>query len=342
VMARATHIDGKLPNLALMKYSHWLKSRGYGVRFSKRVRRELDEPDYDLVFGSAIFSASAGRVREFLTEFPGAVVGGTWDPAQALTVEQHMGVPEYEHYDYSLYPGFAASMGFTARGCRLRCGFCVVPGKEGRPRSVNTIADIWRGPGHPKHLHLLDNDFFGQPREQWRARLEEIRAGAFRICLNQGINVRVLDDEAAEALASVPYYDDSFKVRRLYTAWDNLEDERIFLRGVERLEKAGIPPRHLMVYMLVGWDPAETWERIMRRFNRMVTLGIRPYPMIYGDRSRGLPGGGANADYSRRTLGEFQRWVIRKSYNFVPFEHYDANAKGRAVVGQMDLFEGGA
>jgi hypothetical protein len=37
----------------------------------------------------------------------------------------------------------------------------VVPRKEGKPRSVNTIADIWRGKPWPKHLHLLDNDFFG-------------------------------------------------------------------------------------------------------------------------------------------------------------------------------------
>jgi hypothetical protein len=60
----------------------------------------------------------------------------------------------------------------------------------------------------PKHLHLLDNDFFGQPREQWQARVEEIRSGGFKVCLNQGINVRMIDDESAAALASIPLYDD--------------------------------------------------------------------------------------------------------------------------------------
>jgi len=48
-----------------------------------------------------------------------------------------------------------------------------------------------------RHLHLLDNDFFGQPCEQWQARIEETRSGGFKVCLNQGINVRLLDDEAA-------------------------------------------------------------------------------------------------------------------------------------------------
>ena len=57
-------------------------------------------------------------------------------------------------------------------------------------RSVNTIADIWRGEPCPRHLHLLDNDFFGQTRDQWEARVGEIRDGGFKVCLNQGINIR--------------------------------------------------------------------------------------------------------------------------------------------------------
>jgi hypothetical protein len=210
----------------------------------------------------------------------------------------------------------------------------VVPKKEGKPRSINTIADIWRGEPYPKHLHLLDNDFFGQPREQWEARLDEIRGGGFKVCLNQGINIRLIDEDAATSLATIPYYDDAFKTRRLYTAWDNLKDEKIFMRGVERLSSAGIPPHHLMVYMLIGWDKTETWERVMYRFNKMVELGIRPYPMVFGDRGRTLPG-----SYSKRTLGEFQRWVIRKSYNFVPFEEYDVNAKGRPETRQLELIK---
>jgi hypothetical protein len=60
--------------------------------------------------------------------------------------------------------------------------------------------------------------------------------------------------------------------------------------------------------------------------------------MVYGDRNRGLPLGGCNQRIGHRTLSEFQRWAIRKAYTFVPFEHYDVNAKGRAVKEQADLF----
>jgi hypothetical protein len=77
---------------------------------------------------------------------------------------------------------------------------------------------------------------------------------SFRVCLNQGINVRLIDDEAAEALSSIEYRDDQFRKRTLYTAWDNLRDERIFFEGVDRLNRAGIPSRHVMAYMLVGFN----------------------------------------------------------------------------------------
>jgi hypothetical protein len=185
---------------------------------------------------------------------------------------------------------------------------------------------------------LLDNDFFGQPREQWQARLDEIRCGGFKVCLNQGINIRMVDEESAAGLASIPYYDDGFKIRRLYTAWDNLKDEGRFMAGVDTLQRHGIPPTHLLVYMLVGYDNSETWERLFYRFNKMVARGIRPYPMVFGDRERTLPLGGFNQRIAHRTLSEFQRWVIRKSYTFIPFEFYDVNAKGRGNPDQHCLF----
>lgn len=341
MIVRLTQIDGKLPNLALMKLAHWHHERGDEVRFSRSPYRDMLEPAYDRVYGSAIFDFSADRVARLRQEFPGAVVGGTWNPADPITVEQIlMAGNDIEKHDYSPYPDFTGSIGFTARGCRLKCGFCVVPKKEGAPRSVSTVAQIWRGEGHPKHLHLLDNDFFGQPRDQWEARLDEIRSGGFKVCFNQGINIRMVTPEVARALAATPYYDDGFTARRLYTAWDNIGDERRFFDGVSMLEAAGVPPRNLMAYMLIGYDRRETWERVFYRFNKMVALGIRPYPMVFGASNphRPLPMGGHNAKIERRTLAEFQRWAIRKAYTFVPFEHYDVNAKGHAETRQAELF----
>jgi hypothetical protein len=242
---RVTQLDGKLPNLALMRLSAWHKACGDEVHFRRNASRDLFEPTYDVVYGSAIFTSTRKRLERFLTEFPGAIIGGTGS-ASAATVEDIVPT-QFTALDYDPWR-FRASLGFTQRGCRLSCKFCVVPGKEGKPKAVATIADIWRGEGHPKLLHLLDNDFFGQPDDEWRARIAEMRDGGFKVCFNQGINVRAITDETAAAMASVEYRDDGFQQRRLYTAWD-----------------------------------------------RMVARGIKPFPMVYGDRP---------------DLKRFQRWAV--------------------------------
>jgi hypothetical protein len=324
---RLTQIDGKLPNLALMKLAHYHRARGDIPYLTRDIHPDLfwDSPEPAVVYGSAIFSFSADRVAAFRRQWPDAIVGGTHNVLDNSTVEQLIGVEEYEHYDYSIFPTFTGSIGFTQRGCRFKCGFCVVPKKEGKPRSVNTIFDIWRGPPWPKHLHLLDNDFFGQPKDLWQARIAEIIAGGFKVCLNQGINVRMIDDESAAALNSIPIFDDSFKERRLYTAWDNLGDEQRFFRGVDTLERHGIEPDCLLVYMLIGYKVGETWDQLLYRFDRMRAREIKPYPMVFGDRNRRLEPD--HPTLGKRTLGDFQRWAIRKIYTVLPFEKYDQRNK---------------
>jgi hypothetical protein len=320
MIVRLTHLDGKLPNLALMKLAAWHRDRGDEVRFSRDIERGLLEPAHERVYGSSIFAFSRERLKRFQEVWPESIVGGT-GTYSTNTVEDLTGA--LERYDYSIYPEFRASIGFTQRGCRLRCKFCVVPEKEGRPRSVNRIQDIWRGEPHPKHLHLLDNDFFGQA--EWRSRIREIRDGGFKVCFNQGINVRLVTEEVAEALASVQYRDDQFQRRRLYTAWDNLRDEEIFFAGASKLEAARIPARHIMAYMLVGFDPSENMERIMYRFERMVERGILPYPMVY--------------DRSRADLRAFQRWAVTGLYRAVPFSDYKVSARAKRNSGtQFQIF----
>jgi hypothetical protein len=311
---RLTQLDGALPNLALMKLAHWHKAQGDSVTVTRHIEPQLDEPAYDKVYGSAIFKFSQDRLLRFQRQWPGAVIGGTGTPF-VHTVEEVIAVPEYEFYDYSGYPDFTDSLGFTQRGCRLKCKFCVVPTKEGKNRSLNPVSAIWRGEPYPKHLNILDNDFFGQP--EWRERVAEIRDGGFKVCIQQGINVRLIDDTSAKALATIQYRDTKFKERRLYTAWDNLGDERIFFKGVDTLEANGIPAKHLRAYMLIGFDKSETWDRIWHRFNKMVERGIEPYPMVF--------------DRSRKDLTRFQRWVITGLYRAVPFEQYDASMKGSAA-----------
>lgn len=323
---RLTQIDGKLPNLALMKLAHYYRANGDDVSLTRAVRRDLFEPEYDLVLGSQIFDFSKPKAEVFKANFPGAIIRGT-GTGNFETAEQFLGIDEYEHYDYADYPDFPHSIGFTQRGCRLSCKFCVVPKKEGRVRGLSSIGGIWRGGWHPKQIHLLDNDFFGQP--EWKERAEEIIEGDFEVCFNQGINVRLIHEEGAAYLAKMKYRDDQFKTKRIYTAWDNRKDEGVFFKGIDTLLGAGIRSAHVLVYMLVGYWPNEYFEHdVMYRFRKMVDAGLLPYPMVY--------------DPNNKTLKRFQRWVVRRYYQFIPWEEFKTGGYREAGDESGDLFTVGA
>lgn len=285
-------LDGKIPNIAVMRISYHHKARGDAVEFrwTGCPERQLwDTPD--LIYASAIFEKTKPAIERLLLEYPEPViVGGTgYDVASSL---EHYGITTTIQ-DYSPYPQWRQSIGFTQRGCRLRCPFCVVPRKEGPVMEENTIETLWRGDPWPKELLLLDNDFFGQ--SHWRERITEIREGRFKVSFNQGINARFLTDEAAEAIASIDYRDDSMKVKRIYTAWDNRKDEERLFFGLNKLVKYGVKPDHIMVYMLVGYWPGETESDREYRRAALREFGCRPYPMPF--------------TRTKELLG-FQRWII--------------------------------
>lgn len=324
VIVRVTQLDGKLPNLALMRLAAWHKEIGDEVHWERGTARGLYEPEYDIVYGSAIFATTAKAVALFRSQFPNAIVGGSGGDA-ALRVEDIVPT-QFTALDYSGYPDFDASIGYAMRGCRFKCGFCVVPKQEGKARSNSSIATIYRGEPFPKNLHLLDNDFFGNP--EWRSVVDEIVAGKFKVCINQGINVRLIDNEQAAAIARIKPRDDQFKRQRVYTAWDNIGDERVFFAGVDRLEAAGVNPKAIMAYMLVGYDPRETWERLFERYGKMNARGVMPYPMVH-DRFRH-----SNHEHWRK-LKLFQAWVITGAHKSCAFDEFRPDHRKPPEEGEL-------
>lgn len=323
-------IDGKLPNYALMRLSTWLRNRGEEVTFSNSL---TDCPaGFNRAFASSIFDTSFARRAVFSRLYPNAIVGGdgyfpVW---RTLTIiGKNMGSnlreviadtdPEQLEPDYSLYPRFLPSIGYSQRGCRLDCGFCRMKTREGDARSVRGIHKIWRGKEFPKHIFLLDNDFFGQEEGAWREFLETAAREKFKICFNQGINVRLINAAQADLLSKVFYSDDKFSRRRLYTAWDSLHDEKIFKEKILMLHDAGIPPHKIMVYMLIAWDAkakggdSRPWNEqepeIFHRYNELIKLGCKPYPMVF--------------DATNKPARIFQRWVIRRYAQVCSWEEFD-------------------
>jgi hypothetical protein len=293
-------LDGKLPNIALMRIAAHHSCDEVILR--RGGERDLWDTEWDRVYASAIFEKTAPAIARVRREYPEVILGGTgYDRKVKL---EDYGVTTLRQ-DYSIYPDFPHSIGFTQRGCRLKCPFCVVPVKEGAVREEQSIFEIWRGEPWPRELLLLDNDFFGQP--SWRERIQELRNGHFKVSFNQGINARFLTDEAAEAIATVDYRDDSMRIKRIYTAWDNRKDEDRLLAGLARLVKYGVQPDNIMVYMLCGYWPGETHEDRDYRRQRLREFGARPYPMPYV-RTTELIG--------------YQRWVIGAYDKRIPWKDW--------------------
>ena len=301
-------LDGKLPNVALLRAAAWHRGRGDRVTLrvtgnARAVQRRLGEIEPDRVLASAIFSRTRPLAKTVRETYPQAIIGGTgWDPAVRL---EDAGIPEHGPLDYRDHPTWTASIGFTQRGCRLKCPFCVVPRKEGANREFQTIREIWRGDPWPRHVLLLDNDFLGQPH--WQDRIREPRDGRYRVCITQGINVRTLTAESAAAFAAVDYRCSRFRNRRLYTAFDNGRDEARVIRGLRLLADAGVPPRQILVYVLVGYWPGETLTQADRRRQVLREFGALPYPMPY---------------LRTPELTGYQRWVVGAYDKTIPWNEW--------------------
>lgn len=340
-------LDGKKPNLASMKLAAWHRAAGDRVELRQvadpmDLQPRLGDPDWDRVYGSLIFERTKPLALEARRVYPHIELGGTgWDlengtmvRSTPLPAEVESMAPDYTDYarNGALVDAVDYSIGFAQRGCRLDCSFCVVPTKEGRPRSAATLEQIWRGPAHPKHVMLLDNDFFGNP--EWPAVIADAKRLGLTLSVIQGINARMLARKHAEAIASVRWFDDSFERTRVYTAWDDVDDERAFFRGLDHLKAVGISPDSIMVYMLIGHAEGETHADRDYRRARLREYGCRPYPMAFTrDGELG------------HELTKFASWVVQRVDLYMSWEEYYGKAGGeirRAAKRRVSLplFEG--
>jgi len=301
-------VDSKIPNLALMKLSAHHKARGDQVE----TYSPLFKHDYDKIYASKIFNFSDPS----MLDDERMEIGGTgWDVKKNLPDEIERLVP-----DYTLY-NFPHSLGFTQRGCRLRCGFCVVPEKEGKPYGVNTIEEIWTQ-RDSDFVILLDNDFFGNP--DWSDRIEEIKEYDLRVNFNQGLNIRNLKEEQAAALASVRFSNRTGTAKAVHFAWDDARHEKLIHRGIKTCIDAGIKPYQMSFYVLIGYN--STLEEDMHRVMILRDYGCDPYVMPYDKTD----------PYQLR----FTRWVNNKAIFFsVPWHEYHSSIKNKpkSDPGQMEL-----
>lgn len=289
-------VDSKIPNLALMKISAWHKSQGDSVE----IYSPLFQAEYDKIYASKIFNFSDGS----MLNPEKMVIGGTgYDMKKELPQEIEDMVPDYSIYNYP------HNIGFTMRGCRLKCSFCVVPEKEGKPYGVMTISEIWTQ-RNSDFILLLDNDFFGNP--EWRDRIEELQSLQLRVNFSQGLNIRNIKPDQAEAVASVRFRNISGKKKQVHFAWDDPRHEKLIHKGIDTCLKAGLKAHQMAFYVLIGYH--STPEQDLHRVEVLRNYGCDPFVMPY--------------DKEDMYQAKFTRWVNHKAiFNSVPWSEYRNGVK---------------
>lgn len=301
-------VDSKIPNLALMKISAWHKAKGDSVE----VYSPLFKNEYDKIYASKIFNFSDGSMLD-----PEKMeIGGTgYDMKKELPAEIEAMTPDYSLYDYP------HSIGFTMRGCRLRCDFCVVPEKEGKPKSVMTIPEIWTQ-RDSDFVMLLDNDFFGNP--EWEARIKEIQDLNLRVNFSQGLNIRNIKPEQAEAVASIRFSNINATAKQVHFAWDDPRHEKLIHKGIKVCTDAGIKPYQMAFYVLIGFHSTE--DEDMHRIQVLRDYGCDPYVMPFNKED----------PYQKK----FARWVNHKAiFKSVKWEEYSNGVRKQTKdENQIDMW----
>lgn len=289
------------PNLALMKLSAWHKQQGNSVDLIKGIPTTAPLNSYDQTYISCIFFQNRERVLDYASQFnPSPILGGSGFLGSHPHIEYITNEYVWDHImpDYSLYD-VDFSMGFTSRGCIRNCGFCIVPEKEGFIRD-NALVEEFHHPDHKKII-LLDNNFQASPN--WQRNLSYIQGEGLKVNFNQGLDIRLLDEKFAYNLAHTKYYSGSFKRRGLHFAFDDLRYEKEVWKGIDILEDVGIPLKHCLFYVLIGYNTTEKED--LYRIRSLYDRGVHPYVMPY------------NKHKSKLT-----RWVNRLYYQFIPWEDY--------------------
>ena len=263
-------VDSKIPNLALMKVSSYYKAQGKEVGFS------VSDPT--MIYCSIVFTKNRHKADGLKMYYPNAKIdiGGTgYDVYKKLPREIEECSP-----DYSIYPDCDRYIGFTSRGCIRNCPFCFVPRKEGKfYRLYDTVEEamekiVGNYPNIFKRIELLDNNILSD--KDWFMDVSQyIIDHGWKVDFNQGLDIRLLDDEIAKRIAELkPIVDWKF-------AFDNINYQEAVLKGIDTLNYNGVNVRSNCIFYVYcdgdhAFDDAVRRCRILKEHNALAYAMINP------------------------------------------------------------------
>ena len=237
------YTDAPHHNLALMKISAWHKMNGDKVTLNMPIM------PCDYSYASILYEKNKPM-------FNADEYGGSAFTEPCLSQEI-----EHTKPDYSLFP-IDYSLGYTFRPCFRKCVFCKVPAMN---HPDNRHHSIWEFHNpHFKKICLLNNNTFFD--KQWKETFEEIWDANLTVVDENGYDLRLMDEEKADALRRTRFDG------RIHYAWDLMENEHQVLQGLSIAPKG-------TVYVLIGYNTTQAED--IYRVQKIVELGHDPYIMPY-------------------------------------------------------------
>lgn len=249
--------DAPKHNLALMKLSAWHKKQGDEVILNMPIITS------DYTYASILFEKN--RSQFIADEYGGPAFVNLMGCRHGINNTELPTHIEKKIPDYSLYD-LDFSLGYTYRPCFRICEFCKVPSMT-YPNIHHSIWEFHRVPFNK--ICLLNNNTFFDP--EWKETFEEIWDANLTVIDENGYDLRLIDDEKADALKHTKFEG------KIHFAWDRIEDERKILRGLEILDEHKIRDTH--IYVLIGYNT--TFEEDIHRCQKLIDYGHDPYIMPY-------------------------------------------------------------
>ena len=312
----------EVPNLAIARCAGYHRARGDEVHHNRLG------PRCDRAYVSCIFPANWRRMQVVLNQIKAGevLVGGTGHALAAGVEPPWTKLPpeiEAAEPDFSPWPDWPWSLGFSYRGCVRNCDFCVVPRKEGQrvTRAAGCCRELLRPEARedPQGHHLVDmaNNVLAAPEQELEQLWREVRELGITVDYCQGFDVRLITQAIAEELAALPLYvrwrdwgGRWQKRRRMFLALDHSGLTAQFERAARWLLKAGVAQSSIYVFVLERPDQEAD---ALARVRAVAALGLRPYVMPLDD-------------YQDAGL---RRWANHRYYQFVPWEKYRWRRRGQ-------------
>ena len=263
------------PNLALMKLSAYHKAQ------CDTVEWWIPMIQYDRVYSSKVFTFTQEEPMLPTDTIKGGTGYGKYD---ALPDDIDSMYP-----DYTIYPDCQHAIGFLTRGCIRSCPWCVVPKKEGRIRPYST----WQETKRPdsRDIVFMDNNVLAC--EHGINQIKDMIGQDVRVDFNQGLDARLITPEVAELLSKLKW----IRFIRMSCDTDAMLD--VVLRAIHFLEKNGVKPYRVFVYLLVQ-DIASAEKRALA----LRKAGAEVFAQPYRDFEKNIE--------PTREQKAFARWVNRK------------------------------